>query len=77
MWGDLRDCVDIPWFQEGESVWNWLHKRLACHAVFGINEELGGPTWDLESHRPDIHWEDVLDPTVNEKCNWGGGCERR
>jgi hypothetical protein len=50
-----------------------VYKQLACHAVFGVNEELGGPTWDFESHRPDIPWDDVLNPLVNEKCNWSGG----
>lgn len=50
-----------------------LYKQLACHALFGVNEELGGSTWDLESHRADISWADVLNPSADEKCNWGGG----
>src|SRR6185295_9944544 len=74
IWEDLRDCVPIPAFPESYGdVHASLYKQLACHAVFGIHEELGGPTWDLESHRPNIPWEDVLDPSANEKCNWRGG----
>jgi Protein of unknown function (DUF2599) len=69
---DLRNCVYTPNAAWGESVHNSLYKQLACHAVFGVHEELGGPTWDLESHRPDIPWGDVLNPLVNGKCNWGG-----
>jgi Protein of unknown function (DUF2599) len=71
IWADLQNCIGIPIYDESQL--NSVYKQLACHAVFGVNEELGGPTWDFESHRPDIPWVDVLNPLVNEKCNWGGG----
>jgi uncharacterized protein DUF2599 len=69
IWEDLRNCIGFPIYDESQL--SSVYKQLACHAVFGVNEELGGPTWDLESHRPNISLVNALNPLTNDKCNWG------
>ncbi|MFD5968361.1 hypothetical protein ACFWGR_19400 [Streptomyces sp. NPDC060311] len=48
-------------------------KQLACHLLYAIPGQTGGPTWDLEAEHPNIPWEEVLDPSkvLDQECNWG------
>ncbi|MEU3683879.1 hypothetical protein AB0E99_23500 [Streptomyces sp. NPDC030592] len=48
-------------------------KQLACHLLYAIPGQTGGPAWDLEAEHPNIPWEEVLDPSkvLDHECNWG------
>ncbi|MFG2888409.1 DUF2599 domain-containing protein [Streptomyces sp. NPDC048248] len=51
-----------------------LHKQLACHAHHAYNGGDGttGPSWDLESWRPDVSWDYALSHVTFplHLCNW-------
>jgi hypothetical protein len=72
IWSDLRRCAPFP-DSLTRSQERSLYKQLACHAVFGVHKELGGPEWDLEARHPNIPWSVVLGPAAVavHECNWG------
>jgi hypothetical protein len=53
---------------QGESV----YQQLYCHVKYGYPPSGGGPTWDLEAHRPPIAWDRITVPinAYQHKCNW-------
>lgn len=53
VWDAMWRCVPYPnglcgW--QGDS----MYKQLACHLVWGANPNRTGPTFDLETWRPDV-----------------------
>ncbi len=72
-WNQMMSRVPTPWAMTTTER-SSLYKQFACHALFTLpkkpGEWLGGPSWDLESWRPDISWTKVLNPLANSKCNW-------
>ncbi|MFD0900381.1 DUF2599 domain-containing protein [Actinomadura sediminis] len=53
---------------------NTIAKQLWCHALYAydipIKGHLGGETWDLEMWKPDVPWNDVIDPqkVLQNRC---------
>ncbi|MEU2393734.1 DUF2599 domain-containing protein [Streptomyces sp. NPDC007369] len=53
---------------------NTVAKQLWCHALYAydipIKGHLGGDTWDLEMWKPDVPWNDVIDPqkVLQNRC---------
>ncbi|MEU6663144.1 DUF2599 domain-containing protein [Streptomyces sp. NPDC046821] len=48
-----------------------MYKQLACHATYDLpvpGGNLGGPSWDVESWRPDVSWVRAMSPLGI--CNW-------
>jgi hypothetical protein len=74
VWHDLWGCVrgGYPGARltpaQGESV----YQQLYCHIKYGYLPSGGGPTWDLEAHRPPISWDRITNPfkARQHSCNW-------
>lgn len=72
VWDELLERTPLPpgiTADQNES----MLKQLACHLLYAIPGQTGGPTWDLEAEHPNIPWEEVLDPrkVLDHECNWG------
>ncbi|MGW6831827.1 DUF2599 domain-containing protein [Streptomyces sp. NPDC054949] len=55
-----------------------VSKQLYCHSVFAFRDPLGdgrfgGPTWDLETWRPNWDWDSAK--WLKAKCNPGRPAE--
>jgi hypothetical protein len=69
MWRDLQERTPLPaslTADERES----MYKQLWCHAEFGRVPAAGGPSWDIESARPNISWWQVVTRIRQHGCNW-------
>jgi hypothetical protein len=69
MWRDLQERTPFPpdvTQDQRES----MYKQLWCHAQYGRVPAAGGPTWDIESARPNISWWDVVFKIGQHGCNW-------
>ncbi len=73
MWSQLWQCTPYP---SGLHGWqgDGLYDQLACHAIFsarvpGVTGWAGGPTWDLESWRPNESYDYMLQ-APRHSCNW-------
>jgi hypothetical protein len=67
MWRDLQERTPLPpslTADQRES----MYKQLYCHAAFA-RAVVGGPSWDIESARPNISWWRVLQ-VADHECNW-------
>ena len=65
------DCAPYPQdlsADQGES----MYKQYVCHVRYNQGGRRGGDTWDFESWRPNISWDDVLGPidALRHECNW-------
>lgn len=69
MWRDLQERTPFP---PGltQAQLDSMYKQLWCHAQFGRVPAAGGPTWDIESARPNISWWDVSFKIRQHGCNW-------
>lgn len=69
MWADLTRCVPPPALSPAQR--DSLLQQLACHAEYGYHEQFGGPTWDIEAHRPPLPPGEEYE-ALSHKCNWNG-----
>ncbi|MEV6109911.1 PKD domain-containing protein [Streptomyces sp. NPDC051940] len=75
LWDELQRRTPLP-PSLTEDRRTSMYKQMWCHVRYAWITELpfvdgGGPTWDVESGRPDIPWDQVKNVT-DHKCNWGG-----
>lgn len=72
-WRQLWSCTPMPPALSASQQAS-LHDQLRCHAYFsarmpGSGEWNTGPTWDLESWRPDVSEARLLQ-VWDHRCNW-------
>lgn len=67
VWDQVQDCTPLPdWLSDDER--ESLYKQFYCHVLYARIPELGGTTWDVESHRDNIPWWRVV--LADHKCGW-------
>jgi hypothetical protein len=69
MWRDLQERTPLPSSLTADQRES-MYKQLWCHANFAKLPALGGPTWDIESARPNIAWWRVVLEIRQHGCNW-------
>lgn len=71
VWNAVWNCVHYPYNLygwQGDGMWD----QLVCHAVWSVNIGAGwtgGPTWDLESWRPNVSYSYSVQ-VWRHSCNW-------
>lgn len=65
--------ANTPFFPDAtEAEANSAYKQMYCHAAYAFPKpgggHFGGPTWDLETWRPDIPWDSG--EALRTQCNW-------
>ncbi|MFB7763538.1 DUF2599 domain-containing protein [Streptomyces xiamenensis] len=75
LWRQIWDAVPYPSSHLTADQGSSLYDQMACHARYSyelFGHHLGGVSWDLESDRPKISWDEAMNPVAVaiHKCNW-------
>ncbi|WP_223281199.1 DUF2599 domain-containing protein [Streptomyces antnestii] len=72
-WDQAWQRVPKPWAWT-DAKESSIYKQFVCHVAFSAPKPgggwTGGESWDLESWRSDLSWLKVMNPLLNDKCNW-------
>ncbi|MFI6729573.1 DUF2599 domain-containing protein [Streptomyces sp. R-74717] len=75
LWRQIRDTVPYPASRFTDDQDSSIHERMACHARYSYDifgHYPGGMSWDFESDRPNISWDEAMNSVAVaiHGCNW-------
>ncbi|MEU9763539.1 hypothetical protein AB0D98_28295 [Streptomyces sp. NPDC047987] len=75
LWRQIWDTVPYPSSRLTADQGSSVYEQMACHARYSYNifgHYLGGVSWDFESDRPNLSWDEAMNPVAVaiHGCNW-------
>ncbi|MFJ5726326.1 LGFP repeat-containing protein [Streptomyces sp. NPDC093149] len=75
LWRQIWDTVPYPSSRLTADQGSSVYEQMACHARYAykiFGHYLGGVSWDFESDRPNISWDEAMNPlaVAIHGCNW-------